>query len=63
MLKGLQRAARGAAVATVAAVAGIAAMTELAGAADLPRATPYTAPAPISSYSWTGPYLGGNLGY
>ena len=23
----------------------------------------YTAPAPLSAYSWTGPYLGGNLGY
>jgi outer membrane immunogenic protein len=31
-----------------------------AAAADL---HPYTAPAPLSAYSWTGPYLGGNLGY
>jgi outer membrane immunogenic protein len=31
-----------------------------ASAADLPY---YTAPAPASSYSWTGPYLGGNLGF
>ena len=23
----------------------------------------YTAPAPLCAYSWTGPYLGGNLGY
>jgi len=23
----------------------------------------YTAPAPLSAYSWAGPYLGGNLGY
>jgi len=23
----------------------------------------YTSPAPMSAYSWTGPYLGGNLGY
>src|SRR3981081_2329266 len=34
-----------------------------AAAADLPRASYYTAPAPLSAYSWTGPYLGGNLGY
>ena len=34
-----------------------------AGAADLPGGSYYTAPGPISSYSWTGPYLGGNLGY
>ena len=33
-----------------------------ATAADLPR-TSYTAPAPVSALSWTGPYLGGNLGY
>jgi outer membrane immunogenic protein len=63
VLKGLQRAARGAAVATVAAASGLAGAIGVAGAADLPRGTPYTAPAPISSYSWTGPYLGGNLGY
>jgi outer membrane immunogenic protein len=34
-----------------------------AAAADLPRSSYYTAPAPLSAYSWTGPYLGGNLGY
>ncbi|HEY4403896.1 MAG TPA: outer membrane protein [Xanthobacteraceae bacterium] len=34
-----------------------------AAAADLPRSSYYTAPAPLSTYSWTGPYLGGNLGY
>jgi outer membrane immunogenic protein len=34
-----------------------------AGAADLRRAPYYTVPAPPSGYSWTGPYLGGNLGY
>lgn len=34
-----------------------------AGAADIPRAPYYTAPAPIGAYSWTGPYLGVNLGY
>ncbi len=46
---------------------GVAALVTIASsaahAADLPRGTPYTVPAPISSYSWTGPYLGGNLGY
>jgi outer membrane immunogenic protein len=36
----------------------------VAGAADIQRgAAYYTAPAPVSGYSWTGPYLGGNLGY
>jgi outer membrane immunogenic protein len=35
-----------------------------AGAADIARPVPYyTAPGPIGSYSWTGPYIGGNLGY
>jgi len=34
-----------------------------AWAADLPRARYYTAGGPLSSFSWVGPYLGGNLGY
>jgi outer membrane immunogenic protein len=34
-----------------------------AAAADLPHPSYYTAAAPLSAYSWTGPYLGGNLGY
>ena len=34
-----------------------------ASAADFGRAPYYTAPAPLTSYSWVGPYLGGNLGY
>jgi outer membrane immunogenic protein len=34
-----------------------------ASAADIPRPSYYTATAPLSAYSWTGPYLGGNLGY
>ena len=34
-----------------------------AGAADLRNPSYYTATGPLSSYSWTGPYLGGNLGY
>ena len=40
------------------------AMTSLAIAADMPAAPYYyTAPAPLSAYSWAGPYLGANLGY
>jgi outer membrane immunogenic protein len=46
------------AAALLVAVAGGA-----ASAADLPHPSYYTAPAPLSAYSWTGPYLGGNLGY
>src|ERR1700681_5104923 len=34
-----------------------------AAAADLPHPSYYTATAPLSTYSWTGLYLGGNLGY
>jgi outer membrane immunogenic protein len=34
-----------------------------ASAADIPRPSYYTATAPLRAYSWTGPYLGGNLGY
>jgi outer membrane immunogenic protein len=41
-----------------------AAMTTQGRAADLP-AQPYyyTAPAPLSAYSWAGPYLGATIGY
>jgi outer membrane immunogenic protein len=37
----------------------------VARAADLPYAPrgPYTVNQPLNSYSWAGPYLGGNLGY
>ncbi len=35
----------------------------IAGAADLGGGRYYTAPAPLGAYSWTGPYLGLNLGY
>jgi len=52
----MKRIARAAAL-----LATVAAGT--AAAADLPRPSYYTAPAPLSAYSWTGPYLGGNLGY
>ena len=34
-----------------------------ASAADLPRPSYYSPVVPPSSYGWTGPYLGGNLGY
>jgi outer membrane immunogenic protein len=34
-----------------------------ASAADLPHPSYYTATAPLSAYSWTGLYLGGNFGY
>ena len=34
-----------------------------AAAADLPHPSYYTAPALLSAYSWTGLYLGGNLGH
>src|SRR5258708_34143559 len=49
-------------------IAGLAALlTTFAGgaacAADLPHPSYYTATAPLSAYSWTGLYLGGNLGY
>jgi outer membrane immunogenic protein len=35
----------------------------LALAADLPAGPYYTAPEPLSAYSWAGPYLGGTIGY
>jgi outer membrane immunogenic protein len=41
----------------------LAATATTALAADFPRANYYTAPAPLRSYSWVGPYLGGTLGY
>ena len=40
-----------------------AAITGPARAADLPAAGYYSAPAPLSGFSWMGPYLGANLGY
>jgi outer membrane immunogenic protein len=50
--------------------AGAAAAATLAplasNAADIRRSAPqpyYTAPAPVAAYSWSGPYLGGNIGY
>jgi len=51
-----------AAAATVAAAITFAAP---AGAADWSYGSrgPYTVNQPLNSYSWAGPYLGGNLGY
>jgi outer membrane immunogenic protein len=40
-----------------------AAIAGPAPAADLPAAGYYSAPAPLSGFSWMGPYLGANLGY
>lgn len=50
---------------TIRLLAAIAIMAAAgtAQAADLPRAPYYTAQAPLSSYSWAGPYIGLNLGY
>jgi outer membrane immunogenic protein len=48
-----------------AAALVVAGWTASAQAADLPYAphAPYTVNQPLNSYSWAGPYLGGNLGY
>jgi outer membrane immunogenic protein len=55
-------AARAAALLVMVA-GGATAAVKPAAAADLPHPSYYTATAPLSAYSWTGPYLGGNLGY
>jgi outer membrane immunogenic protein len=58
----MKRIAR--ATALLVMVAGGAALAaDAATAADLPHPSYYTATAPLSAYSWTGAYLGGNLGY
>jgi outer membrane immunogenic protein len=58
----MKRIAR--ATALLVTVAGGAALAaNAATAADLPHPSYYTATAPLSAYSWTGAYLGGNLGY
>ena len=41
----------------------LVAMGGTALAADLPAGNYYTTPAPLSAYSWAGPYLGANIGY
>jgi outer membrane immunogenic protein len=47
---------------TLLAIAIVIVLAADAGAADFPRG-PYTVSAPLSPYSWAGPYLGANLGY
>lgn len=49
---------------TIAAIAAVCtiALTQIASAADLPRKAPaYSPPPPV--FSWTGCYIGGNIGY
>jgi outer membrane immunogenic protein len=48
---------------TVLGAALSLAMTSVAIAADLPVSNYYTTQAPLSAYSWAGPYLGGTVGY
>jgi outer membrane immunogenic protein len=48
---------------TVLGAAFSAAIAGAAVAADLPASNYYTAPATLSAYSWTGPYLGAQIGY
>lgn len=49
---------------TLAAAAASLAISSHAGAADLPNAPTYKAPATAAAvYSWTGFYIGGNAGY
>lgn len=48
---------------TILGAALLLSMMGMAIAADFPPGNYYTAPAPLSAYSWAGPYLGANLGY
>src|SRR5258708_24649882 len=57
----MKRIARSAALSSATLLLTFAA--SVAAAADLPHPSYYTATAPLSAYSWTGPYVGGNLGY
>src|SRR5262249_2638935 len=43
-------------------IGGAAPIAVSAGAAGA-AAVPYRAPGPASPYAWSGPYVGGNLGY
>ena len=42
---------------------GLVALASAASAADLPRQTPYRAPAYVTGYNWTGLYIGLHGGY
>lgn len=45
------------------AVTGLVSLGQIASAADLPVKAPVYAPAPAPIFSWTGCYVGGNIGY
>jgi len=45
-------------VATISTIA----LTQIVSAADLPRKAPAAAPPPAPVYTWTGCYIGGNVG-
>jgi outer membrane immunogenic protein len=49
-------------IALIAAASTIA-LTQMASAADLPRKAPVYVPPPPPVFSWTGFYVGGNIGY
>src|SRR5262245_32622239 len=49
--------------AALIAAVSIIALTQIASAADLPRKAPAYTPPPPPVYSWTGFYVGGNIGY
>jgi outer membrane immunogenic protein len=50
---------------SVAAVFAVSAIgfAQIASAADLPRKAPVYTPPPAPIFSWTGCYVGGNVGY
>lgn len=62
-MKQIIKGRAGAAALLLTLLGGSALVGGSAWAADLPRAPYYTAGGPLSSFSWVGPYLGGNLGY
>jgi outer membrane immunogenic protein len=49
--------------AAVGAILVLSRFGSMAMAADLPASPYYTAPEPLSAYSWAGPYLGATIGY
>jgi outer membrane immunogenic protein len=46
----------------VIAVTSTVAFTQMATAADLPVKAPVYTPPPVHVFSWTGCYIGGNVG-